>query len=334
MIIRIISLIIKELHSIWRDKKSRFLLIFPPVVEVIILGFAATLEVKNVSVGILNKDEGKIGYELVQRLRGSPIFTRLYFLESQREIKPLIDAQRVMLVINISQNLSRDIFSGKSADVQVILDGRRTNAAQITLGYIADIVNKYNLDLIESSGKPVKRPGILARAWFNSNKLYIWFTVPSLIGTIMAIEAILLTGLSVARERELGTFEQLLVSPLTSWEIILGKTIPSMIIGIIEGTVILAIAIFVFQIPFRGSFLYLYFSMTVYLLSIIGVGLFISSLVKTQQQAFLGMFIFHYAVFHVVRIHDSCGEYATMASNSHTCKSFKIFPRDSERNFS
>ncbi len=291
-IIRLLSLIVKEFHAIWRDKKTRFLIIFPPVMEVIIFGFAATLDVKNVSVGILNEDMGKIGNELVQRIHGSTLFTKFYYLKSREEIRTLIDSQKAMLVVSFPQNLSRDVISGKGADIQVILDGRRTNSAQITLGYLTQIVNGYNIQLLETTANYIRRPELVARSWFNPNKIYCWFTIPSLIGTIMAIEVILITGLSVARERELGTFEQLLVSPLTPWEILIGKTVPSIAVGIFEGTLILVIAMLVFQIPFRGSFLYLYFSIPFFLLSIIGFGLFISSMAKTQQQAFLGIFVF------------------------------------------
>ncbi len=291
-IIRIISLIVKEFHAIWRDKKTRFLIIFPPFMEVIIFGFAATLDVKNVSIGILNEDNGNVGYELVQRIQGSTLFTKFYYLKSQGEIRPLIDSQKAMLVVSLPQNLSRDVISEKGADVQVILDGRRTNSSQITLGYLTQIINGYNIQLLESTASYIRRPEIVVRTWFNPNKLYWWFTVPCLIGTIIAIEVILITGLSVARERELGTFEQLLVSPLTPWEILIGKTVPSIAVGIFEGTLILVIAMFIFKIPFRGSFLYLYFSIPFYLLSIIGFGLFISSMAKTQQQAILGIFVF------------------------------------------
>ena len=289
---RILSLIVKEFHALWRDKKTRFIIMFPPIMEVIVFGYAATLDVRNVSVGILNEDNGKIGNELVQRIHGSTLFTKFYYLKSPAEIKPLIDSQKVMLALSFPQNLSRDVISGKGADVQVILDGRRTNSAQITLGYLTQIINGYNVQLLETTVNYVRRPEISVRTWFNPNKIYCWFTIPSLIGTIMAIEVILITGLSVARERELGTFEQLLVSPITPWEILIGKTVPSILVGIFEGTFILIVAMIVFQIPFRGSLLYLYFSIPFYLLSIIGFGLFISSMANTQQQAFLGIFVF------------------------------------------
>jgi len=283
---------VKEFHAVWRDKKTRFLLIFPPVVELIIFGYAATLDVKNVSIGILDEDNGPVAREVAQRIQGSTFFTKYHYLRGRSEIKNIIDTQKAMLVICFPQNLSQDVSSGKGSTVQVILDGRRTNSSQITLGYLSQIIGRYNIQLFESTSKHVIRPEIMIRTWFNPNKIYCWFTVPSLIGTIMAIEVIVITGLSVARERELGTFEQLLVSPLTQWEILIGKTAPSMIIGLLEGTFILVIAMIVFQIPFRGSFFYLYFSIPFYLLSIIAFGLFISSMAKTQQQAFLGIFVF------------------------------------------
>ncbi len=291
-IIRILSLMVKEFHAVWRDKKTRFLLIFPPVMELIIFGYAATLDVKNVSIGILDEDNGPVAREVVQRIQGSTFFTKFHYLGGRGEIKDIIDTRKAMLVICFPQNLSQDVVSGKGAALQVILDGRRTNSSQITLGYLTQIVNRYNIQLLEATTGTIRSPEIVTRSWFNLNKIYCWFTVPSLIGTIMAIEVIVITGLSVARERELGTFEQLLVSPLTQWEILIGKTAPAMIIGILEGTFILVIAMIVFQIPFRGSFLYLYFSIPFYLLAIIGFGLFISSLAKTQQQGFLGIFVF------------------------------------------
>ncbi len=291
-IIRILSLMLKEFHSIWRDKKTRFLLIFPPVMELIIFGFAATLDVKNVSIGILDEDNGPVANELMQRIRGSTFFTKYYYLKNRDGIKDIIDSRKAMLVICFPQNLSQDVTSGKGAGIQVILDGRRTNSAQISFGYLSQIVNRYNIQLLETSPVNFRRPEIVNRCWFNPNKIYRWFTVPSLIGIIMTIEVIVITGLSVARERELGTFEQLLVSPLTQWEILIGKTAPAMIIGLLEGTFILVVAMLVFRIPFRGSFLYLYFSIPFYLLAIIGFGLFLSSFAKTQQQGFLGIFLF------------------------------------------
>jgi ABC-2 type transport system permease protein len=172
----------------------------------------------------------------------------------------------------------------------VILDGRRTNSAQIVLGYVNQIVDGYVRELNLSAQAPQAQPVIVARSWFNPNKDYRWFTVLCLVGTITTLEALILTGLSVARERELGTFEQLLVSPLQPLEIMVGKTIPPMMIGVAQGTFVLIIAVTVFHVPVHGALWLLYLGMGANLLAVVGVGLFISSLAATQQQALLGVF--------------------------------------------
>ena len=283
MIHRVRALILKELLAILRDKRSRLLLVVPPLVQMIIFSFAATLEVKNAEIGILNNDSGRASRELAQRFHGSKTFRRITYLNGVEEIRPLIDAQEAILVLHIAGDFSRRVEAGQPAKVQFILDGRRSNAAQIVQGYAARIVSQF------SGAQPV---AIVARNWFNPNLSYIWHTVPSLIGILSTLIGLIVTGLSVARERELGTFDQLLVSPLKPFEILLGKTIPSFFLAWGEGLLILAVAIFVFRVPFNGSVLLLVAGLSVFLLAIVGVGLFISSLATTQQQAVLGAFVF------------------------------------------
>ena len=288
---RVGALIIKELLTMLRDPKSRALLIFPPLLQLLIFSFAATLEVKNVALAVFNEDNGRHGHELVQRLAGSPTFTEIHFMRGQGEIAVTIDRQRVLAAIHIPQDFSRRIESGEQGKVQVILDGRRSNAAQIVSGYIARLVTQYSREIAGSEGA-VPIPIIEERNWFNQNLLYIWFTVPSLVAILAMILALVVTALSVARERELGTFDQLLVSPLHPYEILAGKSIPAVIIGVTEGLAIWAVGVLVFAVPFTGSFLLLLFTIVLFIMSIVGVGLFISAIAKTQQQAILGAFIF------------------------------------------
>lgn len=291
MLRRMLSLIIKESQTICRDKKSRVVLIVPPIMETLIFAFAATLDVKNVSLAILNQDRGRQSYELVERFRGSGTFTQISYLDGVEQIRPTIDSQQSLLVLHIPSDFSRKIEGGTTGQIQLILDARRTNAAQICLGYATRIVNTLNQELIARNSAPQQRAVVMGRTWFNPNKEFVWFTLPSLVAILTAIEALLLTGLSVARERELGTFDQLLVSPMQPFEILVGKSVPPMIAGTLEGTFILLVAVFVFGVPFQGSLPLLYFAMFVYLLSVVGMGLFISSLVATQQQALLGVFV-------------------------------------------
>ncbi len=288
---RTLSLIGKEAQTIWRDKKSRVVLIVPPIIQTLLFAFAVTLDVKNVSLAVLNEDRGRPAYELVERFRGCGTFTHVTYLESDDEIRPTIDSQKALLVLHIPSDFSRKITRAEQGQVQLILDARRTNAAQICLGYATKIVNTLNQELIAQNGFRQEQAVVMARTWFNPNREYVWFTLPSLVVILTAIEALLLTGLSVARERELGTFDQLLISPMQPIEILIGKSVPPMIAGVGEGTFILVMAVLCFGVPFHGSLLTLYFAMFVYLLAMVGIGLFISSLVFTQQQALLGVFI-------------------------------------------
>lgn len=291
MLHRIMTLVVKEILAVLKDRKSRLMLTIPPLIQLLIFGFAATLDVKNAPIGILNRDNGEKSIELVQRFHGSPTFTHIVYLDSVEEITSFIDNQYGLMVLSIDEQFSRNLDAGKVANIQLILDGRKSNSAQILAGYVSQIVDRFNKDTAARLGIKLQQSQIFPQNWYNPNLLYHWFTVPSLMGTLTLLAGITVTALSVAREREMGTFDQLLVSPLRPFEIVIGKTIPAIIIGLIEGSFILFSGILLFDIPFRGSFLLLYFSLFVFVSSIVGIGLFISSISKTQQQAILGIFI-------------------------------------------
>lgn len=292
MINRIKALIIKELLAVWQDKKSRFVLVAAPLIQLFIFAFAATLDVTNVSIAILNRDTGKLSYELVQRFKGSPYFKEVKYITNIDEIRENIDMQKSMVVLHIDDIFSKNLLEGKSSDVQLVLDGRKSNTAQIVQGYAIQIIDQYNHDLQQKRNLPTTSTVVIPRNWFNPNLIYTWFNVPGLVAILTMFTSLLVTALSVAREREMGTFDQLLVSPLNPREILVGKTVPGIIIGMIEASVILVAAIFVFRIPFHGSLLVLYFAMFVFVLSVVGIGLFLSALCQTQQQALLVVYVF------------------------------------------
>lgn len=289
---RIFSLVIKEFLTLLRDPKGRFVLIAPPILQLVVFAFAATLEIKNVSISIYNQDMGPHGYELIQRFSGSPTFSKINFVSNESQYALAIDEQKSIAAVHIPQNFSRDLEAGNQSQIQVILDGRRSNAAQIVTGYITQIIASYGQELLtlQTSLNPVVI--LVSRNWYNPNLLYLWYTVPSLVGILAGVIALMVTALSVARERELGTFDQLLVSPLMPYEILIGKTIPAVLIGLVEGLLIFVVAQTLFGIPFTGSFFLLVFAILAFVMSVVGVGLFISSIAKTQQQAVLGAFIF------------------------------------------
>ncbi len=288
MIWRLLTLIMKEFQAVWRDKKGRYVLIVPPIIQTLLFGYAATMEVKDVTIAICNRDGGRYGWELCERVRSSSSFHNVLFLSGEEEIQPAVDNRQALLALTIPQDFTTCLLGGRPAQLQVILDGRKSNSAQIAASYLSTICLRLQTEVAGNHSNGI---AVIARSWFNPNKDYQWFTVPGLIGIIMALEVMLLTGLSVARERELGTFEQLQVSPLTPGEIILGKTVPAVLIGMAEGTLVVFLAVLLFQVPLRGSVPLLYLGMFIYVLAMTGVGLFVSAIVQTQQQALLGTFV-------------------------------------------
>jgi ABC-2 type transport system permease protein len=292
MLNRIVALIWKELLAVLRDPRSRRAITIPPIIQLVVFVFAATLDVINVPIGILNRDNGEQGFEFVQRFHGAPTFGHIIYLKSVDEIASFIDNQRGVMVVHLDENFSKNLDANKPADVQLILDGRKSNTAQVVAGYTNSIINQFNIDFAAKVNLQQQNTQLFPYNWFNPNLIYPWYNVPSLLAILAMLTALTVTSASVARERELGTFDQLLVSPLQPLEILIGKMIPGIIIGVAESTIILIVGVLVFQVPFQGSLPLLYLSLGIFVTCIVGVGLFISSLCSTQQQASLGTFTF------------------------------------------
>lgn len=289
--VQILALIIKEFRAIWRDKPSRSILFVPPLLQLFIFAFAVTLEVKNINLAVYNLDSGKESHELIQRLTGSPQFKEILFLDSEDEIQPTMDQKKASITLTFPSDFSRKLRQGKSATIQAAIDGRHSNSGLIVLGYLNEIADNYARGLNPDKPRPGISSIVISRHWFNENLDYAWFTVTSLIAIIAMFTAMALSSLTIARERELGTFEQILVTPLTPSKILIGKLLPGIVVGLSQSFIIFLFAIYAFKIPFLGSPLYLIPSMLVFLLAIVGIGLFISSLSTTQQQSVLGTFV-------------------------------------------
>ncbi len=300
MLNRIIRLIIKEFLVILKDKRSRIILIFPPLMELLIFSFAATHEVKNVTLGIYTEDFGAPARKLIAKFESArPTFSRIKYYNSLKDIKQAIDSQEIFVAIHIKSTFSKDIEAGNPTSIQIILDGRKANASLVVQGYIKRIIQDFISEWLLYRSKMYKakiRPAsiiLVPRIWFNPNLSSTWSTVPALVGILTNLVVLMITALSVARERELGTFEQLLVSPLRPVEILIGKAIPAIILGFVEGIFMIVMAILIFRLPITFSGISLLLGvMLLFSLSIVGVGLFISSLAKTQQQGFLGAFTY------------------------------------------
>lgn len=278
--------IIKELLCILRDPRTRAVLIGPPIVQLLVFSFAATLEVRNASLAVLDRDQGRWGQELVAELTASSFVGRVVPVAGRAALDAAIDRREALLGIDLPDDFSRNLAAGRPAPMQVIVDGRRVNAGQVALGYVQAIASS-----LGARATGTAPPEVLAvRNWYNPNLQYRWFVVPSLAGILSMLTALVITSLSIAREREMGTFDQLLVSPATPTEIITAKIVPALIIGTLLGNVMVAAAVFLFGIPFTGSYALLLVAMLLFILSVVGIGLMISSICNTQQQAILGTF--------------------------------------------
>lgn len=291
MLWMLLTLVRKELQLAFRDPKTRQLLILPVLLQLVLFPFAATLEVSHARIGVLDLDGGVAATELVQRLAATQAFPQVTRLTGDADLTRRVDGQDVLLALEIPPDFSRNVEAGRSAEVLAVIDGRRSNSAQIATGYVAAVIGQYVADRATAAGQALP-PQLLVRHRYNPNLNYRWFMLPVLVAIIATLGSLIVTALSVAREREQGTLDQLLVSPLTPGLVMIGKAIPALIVALGQATIVASAAVFVYRVPFLGSVWLLYLSMACYGLSLAGFGLFISSLCETQQQAFLGVFSF------------------------------------------
>jgi pyoluteorin transport system permease protein len=291
-LLRIIALTRKELLAVLKDRRARMSLLVPPIVQGLVFGYAATYDLNHVPYAVLDQDHSAASRQLLAGLDGSGVFERVADLHSAREVRTYIDLRRALLVVQIQQDFERRLMLGQSVDVQVIADGRNSNTAATANSYVASVVSAFNDDWRRDHGLPAPVLTSTARAWYNPNFETRWNMIPGLIGTLAMIQTLLLTAMSVAREREQGTFDQLLVTPFRPFEIMAGKALPSMLVGVIQATGVLLVAQLWFRIPFAGSFVTLYSGLLMFLLAAIGIGLLLSAVAATMQQAMLFSLLF------------------------------------------
>ncbi|WP_262112568.1 ABC transporter permease [Aeromonas sp. Marseille-Q5825] len=285
MLIRLWWLIRKELQALMGNTQGRFLLIMPVLLQTALFPFAATLEVTGNTLAIYDQDGGVQSRELIERLTHMPAFTTVMPVAGEAGMTDAITGQQALIGLIIPQDFSRRLARGDTAKVQLIIDGRRSNGGQVAAGYISQVIARW-----QSEGKGL--PELTVRHLYNPNIEFSWHILPSLVAIITTIGCLIVTALSVAREREEGTFDQLLVSPLTAGWIMAGKAVPGILVAVGQGTIVALAARFLYQVPFGGSTTLLMAGMVCYGLALAGIGLFVSSLCSTQQQAFLGVFSF------------------------------------------
>ena len=290
---RVAALVRKELLAILKDPRGRITLFVPPILQCLVFGYAATLDLSNAPYALIDQDRSFAAQQLLDRIDGSGVFRRVANLATPAKAAQVIDTGKALLVLPIPVSFERRLQAGEPAPLQVLADGRNSNTAGTALAYVNSIVADFNADWRAAhpeqgaAGLPPLSIQPVPRAWYNANLETRWFMVPALIGTLSMLQTMLLTALSAAREREQGTFDQLLVTPLRPAEIIAGKTIPSIIVGAVQSTNVLLVAQFWFRIPFQGSFLVLYAGLMLFMVAAVGLGLFVSSIAATMQQAML-----------------------------------------------
>lgn len=284
---RLKAIVVKEAWALLRDPRGRITLFLPPIIQLLLFSFAATLEVKNADVGYLDLSGGVEAAEVLTRIEASGNFDEVRRLSSYEELEAAIDRQEIIAALVFDQRFDRATLERGTATLGVILDGRRINAAQIVSRYISTIAGSVGM---EAAPVQSRAPPSITRSWFNPNLDFIWFNIPALACIIVSVSALSITAQSVARERELGTFDQLMVSPLRVHEILIGKIVPPFLVSIING-LLFVVAAPLFGVPFTGSLLLFVLGLSFYALALGGFGMFVSSLSKTQQQAFLGSFV-------------------------------------------
>jgi ABC-2 type transport system permease protein len=290
-LLRIAALARKDLLAMFKDPRSRFGLIVPPVLQCLIYGYAATYDVTHVPYAVFDQDRSAASRQLVAKLDGTGLFNRVAELRRAGAIADMIDRQEAVLVLSIQPNFQRNLQAGLAADLQVIGDGRNSNTAGAAIGYVSAIVAGFNAEWQAGHGGSAAPINIVTRAWYNPNLETRWYMIPALIGMLTLLQTLMLTAMSVAREREEGTFDQLLVTPIRPAEIMVGKALPSMFVGTMQATSVLLVAQLWFGIPFAGSFITLYAGLCLFLLAAVGMGLLVSSVAATMQQAMLFAFV-------------------------------------------
>lgn len=284
---RILFMIRKEMLSTIKDPKSRFILLAPALLQSLLFGYVASYNLEEAPYAVLDQSHSKYSSELLAKMDGSQIFKRVRTLDNSGQIAASIDSGDAVLVLSIGPEFADQILSGQTAPVQIITDGRNTMTSGLAASYASNIIAAYNRQL---QGKdPLINVKTITR--YNPNQLTQWGFLAAILPMISFSQVILLSGLSVARERENGTFDQLLVTPLRPREILIGKAVPPIIIGLIQCTIVLLVAIFWFKVQLIGSLFTLYLTLILFLISSVGLGLSISAIADNMQQVMVYCFV-------------------------------------------
>lgn len=298
---RIRAIIVKEFLQVFRDPRMKMVIFVAPVIQVLIFGYAATMDITNVPIAVFDRDNTKQSRDLTREFYYSKYFDIKKYIHSEKDEVDVIDRSEALAVLKFDRGFGRDLAGNRSPEVQLVVDGTDSNAASIILGYAGQIIMNYNYKVLKERAaiyidkvdiSPVV--DLQDRRWFNENLESRNYYLPGVIALIVSIMSLLLSSMAVVREKEIGTMEQLMVSPIKPIELIVGKIVPFGIIAFVQVTFITLVGTLWFHVPLRGSIPLLFLCTLIYLLTTLGAGLFISTICGTQQEAMMSVFLFFF----------------------------------------
>ena len=286
----ILTLMRKETLMIIKDKRGRAILVVPILIQTVLFGYVATYDLNRVEYALLDEDHTHASRELARRFDASPIFHRMMTLRNGSEIAEVLDNKKALMVLHIGPRFEGRLNAGRTVPVQVLVDGRNSNVAGAASGYAAGMIEAFSNARLREKGLSGASLTISSRAWFNPNLETRWNIISGLLAVLAVVQVTVLAGQSVAREKEQGTFDQLLVTPFGPLTIMFGKALPPVMVGLVQSSLVLAIALYWFAMPFAGSPAVLYPALIIFNFAIVGIGLCVSALTATMQQAMLYTF--------------------------------------------
>jgi drug efflux transport system permease protein len=308
---RILVILRKELIQALREPRMRILLFVPPMVQLIVFGFAVNLDVDHARIAWMDLDRTPMSRELRARFEGSGRFDVVAQPENEEQVQQVLDRGEAQAVVRVLPDFERDIRRGRQTEVQVLVDGTNSNTASLVSNYASQVLADYSSDVMakQQTAQLMRRgapaavnaslPQVTARSrvWFNADLYSRNYFVPGVVANIIMMVTLMLTALAIVREKEIGTMEQLMVTPVRPLELMLGKTLPFAVVGLLEVALITSAALLVFHIPFRGSVVLLFVCSALFLMTSLGAGLFLSTISQTQQQAMMANFFFSTPAF-------------------------------------
>ncbi len=288
---RMHALVLKELAAIFRDPRSRVILFVPVVLQSLVFGYVATFDLREVPYAVLDASRGPASVALLARLDGTGVFRRVAQVRDERELARLVDTEQALLAVRFPPDFERRVALGDAAPLQLVLDARNSTTAASAAAWFGAVVDAFDAERAQRAGRAAAPVSLVTRAWYNPNLETRWNLMPALVASLSMLQTLLLTALSVAREREQGTFDQLLVTPLRPLELMLGKALPPVAIGLAQATLVLLVTRYWFEVPMAGSLGALYAGLAIFVVAGVGIGLSISALSATMHQAMLYTFV-------------------------------------------